>query len=62
MTFNRRPFELFRFGHNEDFKTATNYLTPNANDIIEEKETLPDLGMIMNHKAIFSDHIDNGCS
>lgn len=37
-------------------------MTPNATDIIEEKEVLRDLGVIMNHKATFSDHIDKVCS
>ena len=62
MTFNGTKFELLRYGYNEDLKNATNYLTPQANDIIEEKETLRDLGVIMNHKATFSDHIDKVCS
>ena len=62
MTFNGTMFELLRYGYNEDLKNATNYLTPQANDIIEEKETLRDLGVIMNHKANFSDHIDKVCS
>ena len=62
MTFNGTKFELLRYGYNEDLKNATNYQTPQANDIIEEKETLRDLGVIMYHKANFSDHINKVCS
>ena len=62
MAFNGTKFELLRYGHDEELKTVTNYLTPEANDIIDVKEALRDLGIIMNDKATFTDHINKVCS
>ena len=62
MAFNGTKFELLRYGHNEELKTCSNYMTPEAEDIIEIKYVLGDLGVIMNDKATFNDHIDNVCA
>ena len=62
MAFNGTKFELLRYGHNEELKTLTNYLTPNAENVIDVKDALRDLGVIMNDKATFSDHVDKVCS
>ena len=62
MAFNGTKFELLRYGFNEELKTLSNYLTPNAENIIEIKDVLRDLGVIMNDKATFADHIDKVCS
>ena len=34
MTFNGTKFELLRYGHNENLKTVTNYLTPQHKPMI----------------------------
>ena len=62
MAFNGTKFELLRYGHNEGLKTLTNYSTPNAENVIDVKDALRDLGVIMNDKATFSDHVDKVCS
>ena len=61
MLFNNKKFELLRYGNNEDLKTSTFYLSAD-NEIIEEKESLRDLGIVMNNMANFDDHIENVCS
>ena len=62
MAFTGSKFELLRYGHNEELKNLTNYLTPEADDIIDVKDALGDLGIIMNDKATLTDHIDKVCS
>ena len=52
---------LMRYGPNEELKHSTNYLTPNDEEIIEVKETLKDLGVIMSDKATFTERIKHVC-
>ena len=61
MLFNNGKFELLRYGNDEDLKNSTFYLSAN-NEIIEEKETLRDLGIILNNQANFDDHVSNICA
>ena len=53
---------MLRYGKNQELKNATNYLTPGAEDLIEVKENLRDLGVQMADDAKFSEHINNVCS
>ena len=62
MLFNSKKFEMMRFGSQVEIKTSTNYLTPDCEDLIEVKESLRDLGVIMNDKGTFTDHIKHICS
>ena len=62
MLFNAKKFELMRYGPNEELKHSTNYLSHNYEEIIEVKETLRDLGVIMSVKATFTEHIKHVCS
>ena len=62
MSFNTSKFEVLRFGRNLDIKNNTNYLTPEAEELIEVKEVLRDLGVIVNDKATFDDHVDKVCA
>ena len=62
MSFNTSKFEVLRFGTNLDIKNNTNYLTPEAEELIEVKEVLRDLGAIVNDKATFDDHVDKVCA
>ena len=43
-------------------KNTCDHLTPNAEDLIERKECVRDLGIQMNDKADFKDHINLVCS
>ena len=62
MEFNSNKFEVLRYGKNDDLKQSTCYLTPNSDDIIEEKESLRDLGIMMSNDASFSIHVELVCS
>ena len=59
MVFNGKKFELLRYGKDEDLKNSTSYLTPEAEDLIEVKECLRDLGIKMSDDAKFSEHINH---
>ena len=61
MLFNNGKFELLRYGYNEDIKQSTIYLSA-ANEVIDEKESLRDLGVIVNNQANFNDHVEHMCS
>ena len=61
MLFNNAKFEVLRYGNNEDIKFSTFYLSAD-NEIIEEKEKLRDLGIIVNNRGTYDDHIDNICA
>ena len=61
MAFNSSKFEVLRYGSNTALKESTNYLTPGCEPIIEEKENLRDLGIIMSNDASFSSHVEHVC-
>ena len=61
MKFNGKKFELLRFGKNLNLKDDTNYFTPGMEDIIEEKEVLRDLGVMMANDATFTHHVNLVC-
>ena len=60
MKFNSEKFELLRYGKDEELKFNTLYFSADDN-LIEEKEDLRDLGVQMNNKANFDDHIKKIC-
>ena len=62
MQFNGAKFENIRYGQDEDLKNTCDYITPNADGMITRKEQVKDLGIIMNEKADFTDHINSVCS
>ena len=57
MLFNSKKFEMLRYGSKDDLKVSTNYFTPDCEDFIEVKENLRDLGIIINDRGTFSNHI-----
>ena len=61
MLFNNNKFEVLRYGKNTEIRDSTFYLSAN-DDIIEEKESLRDLGVMINNQGTFNDHIDHICS
>ena len=60
MLFNNNKFEVLRYGGNTEIKQSTFYLSAD-DEIIEEKESLRDLGVIGNNQGTFNEHIDNIC-
>ena len=61
LLFNSKKFELLRHGRNEALKSSI-HPKPSGIDIIEEKKVVTDLGVKMNNKADFLDHIEKVCS
>ena len=62
MLFNGKKFEVMRYGSNNLMKESTSYFTPNYEEVIEEKECLRDLGIIMSNDGAFSNHVESVCS
>ena len=58
MKFNGGKFELIRFGANKEIKENTVYFTPKYEDVIEEKESLRDLGIVISNDMTFSKHVE----
>ena len=52
MKLNSDKFELLRYGKNQELKD---------DNLIEEKEVLRDLGIMMNNVATFDEHIEKVC-
>ena len=57
MLFNGSKFEMLRYGKDENLRKNTMYFTPDMEDVIEERDSLRDLGVIMNRSASFKDHV-----
>ena len=58
MKFNSTKFEVVKFGPSESLKTDYLYLTPGADDIIHEVETVKDLGVFIDNDLKFTSHIN----
>ena len=60
MKFNSGEFEILRYGKNEELKMNTLYFSAD-DDVIEQKEVLRDLGVLMNDRGTFDEHISKVC-
>jgi ribonuclease P/MRP protein subunit RPP40 len=58
MEFNEDKFEALQYGSQTILKGAYNYLTPDSANVIESKDSLKDLGVIMSADGKFDLHID----
>ena len=58
MKFNGTKFQLLRFDDNNDIKDDTNYFTDNMSHVIDQFETVKDLGVMMNNQANCNDHLE----
>ena len=59
--YSNNKFEILRYGKNTQIKDSTFYLSAN-DELIEEKESLRDLGVMVNNQGTFNEHIDHICS
>ena len=57
MQFNKDKFELLRSGQCDFIQESTDYFTGDYTDIIERKEHLRDLGVIVQEDLLFTHHI-----
>ena len=58
MEFNDLKFEVLRYGRDEALKTLTNYLS-STGTVIDQKNSVRDLGVTMSADASFTEHINN---
>ena len=58
IVFIATQFEVKKHCSNEELKNENEYLTPDCENLIEIEEPLRNLGIIMNKKANFEDHIN----
>ena len=58
MQFNDVKFDLLRYGTNKDLKDTTSYVSPSFK-LIEEKESVKDLGVTLSSDGTFKVHINN---
>ena len=61
MEFNNKKFVVLRYGKNLEIKENTSYFSGETDEIIEEKESTRDLGIIMQNDASFNEHIEKIC-
>ena len=61
MEFNKGKFVVLRCGKNTEIKESTTYFSGDTEEIIEEKESTRDLGVIMQNDAGFDEHIEKVC-
>ena len=47
MSFNKGKFQLLRIGHNNELKNSTNLFTGEMDSIIEQKDSVKDLGILV---------------
>ena len=57
MIFNATKFEVIKFGSNDELKSDFMYMTPNAEDIINEVNTVKDLGVHIDGDLKFNSHV-----
>ena len=61
MEFNKGKFVVLRCGRNTEIKENTSYFSGDTDEIIEERESTRDLGVIMQNDAGFEEHIEKVC-
>ena len=61
MEFNKKKFQVLRYGANEDLKNETSYFSGNFEEIIERYETIRDLGVELSDDGAFDDHLEKVC-
>ena len=62
MEFNKGKFVVLRYGKDLDIKESTTYFSGDTDEVIEEKDSTRDLGVIMQNDGGFSEHIEKICS
>ena len=61
MKFNGGKFQVVRYGRNSDLKEDTLYFTGDMTEVIEQVETVKDLGVMLTDDAKFDKQIENVC-
>ena len=58
MIFNGTKFQVVRYGQNEEIKNSTMYFTARMEDVIQQFDSIRDLGVIVSDDARFDKHLD----
>ena len=58
MRFNAGKFQLLRYGQNENLKNETMYFTEDTSEVVERKEVVRDLGVLMSDDGLFKHHLE----
>ena len=62
MRWNEVKFQMLRMGKNIELRDSTNFFTPNFEEMIEEKETIKDLGVLVDTDLRYSSQIMSAVS
>ena len=61
MEFNKKKFQVIRYGPNEELKNNTTYFSGKYEEVIEQYSSLRDLGVQLQDDGTFAEHIANVC-
>ena len=61
MEFNKKKFQVMRYGQNEELKNSTTYFAGNYDEVIDRYASLRDLGIQLSDDGTFEEHIENIC-
>ena len=56
MRWNQNKFQLLRIGKNTDLKNETYYFSPNMENVVEEKDWVKDLGILIDNQLTYRIH------
>ena len=62
MTWNNQMFQVLRLGKQEDLKDETYLKSPKYSEVIERKESVKDLGIMVDHQLDFRVQRQNALS
>jgi hypothetical protein len=61
MEFNKKKFQVVRYGTNEELKNNTTYFAGDYDEVIERFSSVRDLGIQLTNDETFNEHIENVC-
>ena len=56
MVWNQTKFQVIKIGHDSGLKERTNYLAPNGVNMVEEKNCIKDLGVLLDQDLLYRSH------
>ena len=56
MKWNQNKFQLLRIGKNISLKDETYYFSPNMDTVVEEKDWVKDLGILVDNQLTYRTH------
>ena len=62
MRWNDLKFQILRIGRNEDIKENTTVFSPDYGEVVESKDTIKDLGIMVEKEFTYKDHLRKAVS